>query len=61
MMTEERLADAFTWFHLRVAGGCSESHLADARRFLSEQKPYYATVSGEAGNRPPPPPPPDRG
>ena len=36
LLDEERLADAFTWFHIRTQGGCAESHLPDARAYRED-------------------------
>ena len=34
-----RLADAFTWLHLRVSGYCAASHLEDAREYAALEEP----------------------
>jgi hypothetical protein len=39
------LADAFTWFHVRTTGGCSESHRSDAAE--------YARLTASDGDREP--------
>ncbi len=33
----ERLADAFTWFHVHHAGMCGGSHLDDAREYEAQR------------------------